>query len=399
MPVVSWIKNEFSRPQRYMWGMIMALFLPFYMCAAVHVFLCIRLLLSGDIQASFRKVKPWKIVIVFCAISLVTSLVYGNLYGAGCAVMILNMFALVFYWRDHITPDFFEFMTDVLLYMSIVAACYGLIEYIGIINKFDLDAFELIVFNTPQNRINSFFFNANYYAMLICFFVGIAVYKILCLFKHDSPDRNLLRQLFIWIITIFLNLFMLYLTGCRTAWPALIVGLVAILFFNHSYRLFGVSVALGGSGAAYLAMNPSKIPRISNIYKYLRVRLGIWRVAIANIKTHPIFGEGGMTYYHIYKHYGGHATQHAHNVYIDSVLSFGIVGVALGAVYFADVIKNVRTLYKSHKNDTLVGLMVGMTLMILVHGILDLTIFFVQTAFIYFLIINSYKLFDNDVSD
>jgi len=126
--------------------------------------------------------------------------------------------------------------------------------------------------------------------------------------------------------------------------------------------------------------------------------LNIWRVALLNIKTHPLFGEGPMTYWHIYKNYPhAHPTQHAHNVYIDPVLSFGIVGIATIAPYFVASTKRLHKLHKLGCNDNLVGLIVGFILMTLIHGCLDYTIFFVQTSVLFLIIIGSFDAYKKEI--
>ena len=304
----------------------------------------------------------------------------------------LGSFAV--YYRQHISAESFEFFMDTTLILSLVAALVAIIQYFIILHRFNIDGFELIIFNTPKNRVDSFYFNANYYAMMIEFWVGIAFYKILRLTQEEHVN---FKKIGSYCIIILINLFTLVLSGCRTAWPAMLAGLAIMLLFAHFYKLFGLIVAGGMASAGFLFTHKSYIPRASNITKYLGVRQKIWRAALASIKDHPLFGEGPLTYMHIWKQYNGHNTQHAHNIFLDPPLSFGIVGILLILPYSISCIKRTYITYKLHKNDTLVALIIGLIVMTYIHGLLDYTIFFIQTSFTLFMVISSFDIYREEI--
>lgn len=376
---IDYLKEHFTHNQRYIIVAILSMFLPFYMCATVLIFLTIRLLLKGEIQDAYRKTAKSQYILYFCGLSFVVSLFYQNYYGAGCSLGILAILSFVLYYRQHITSELFEFIMNCIIVLSVFAALYGLIEYIGILNKFDIDQLEIIIFNRPQDRINSVFFNANYYAMMIEFFVCIDIkvnYKKFCYY----------------LAVIAINLFMLLLTACRTAWPALAAGVLIILVIDKQYKAcFAIMIGVILT-CVYFVFNPSKFPRVDNIIAYFGTRQGIWDVAIANIKTHPLFGEGPMTYWHIYKAYNGHPTEHAHSIYLDPLLCFGIIGILTILPFIIENIKRLYRLWKTQIDKTLVALIISFTVMIFVHGMLDYTIFFVQTGFLYLLIASSFDI-------
>lgn len=385
---IDYLKEHFTHNQRYIIVAILSMFLPFYMCATVLIFLTIRLLLKGEIQDAYRKTAKSQYILYFCGLSFVVSLFYQNYYGAGCSLGILAILSFILYYRQHITSELFEFIMNCIIVLSVFAALYGLIEYIGILNKFDIDQLEIIIFNRPQDRINSVFFNANYYAMMIEFFVCITFYKIL---KIKDIKVNY-KKFCYYLAVIAINLFMLLLTACRTAWPALAAGVLIILVIDKQYKAcFAIMIGVILT-CVYFVFNPSKFPRVDNIIAYFGTRQGIWDVAIANIKTHPLFGEGPMTYWHIYKAYNGHPTEHAHSIYLDPLLCFGIIGILTILPFIIENIKRLYRLWKTQIDKTLVALIISFTVMIFVHGMLDYTIFFVQTGFLYLLIASSFDI-------
>lgn len=370
------------------------MFLPFYITLIIHAIELIILLKRGELVEAYKNTKASYFILLFCALLAIVSLFYQNYLGILVTVGILMLGSFAVYYRQHISAESFEFFMDTTLILSLVAALVAIIQYFIILHRFNIDGFELIIFNTPKNRVDSFYFNANYYAMMIEFWVGIAFYKILRLTQEEHVN---FKKIGGYCIIILINLFTLVLSGCRTAWPAMLAGLAIMLLFAHFYKLFGLIVAGGMASAGFLFTHKSYIPRASNITKYLGVRQKIWRAAIASIKDHPLFGEGPLTYMHIWKQYNGHNTQHAHNIFLDPPLSFGIVGILMILPYLISCIKRTYITYKLHKNDTLVALIIGLIVMTYIHGLLDYTIFFIQTSFTLFMVISSFDIYREEI--
>jgi len=370
------------------------LFLPFYITLIIHAIELIILLKRGELVEAYKNTKASYFILFFCALLAIVSLFYQNYLGILVTVGILMLGSFAVYYRQHISAESFEFFMDTTLILSLVAALVAIIQYFIILHRFNIDGFELIIFNTPKNRVDSFYFNANYYAMMIEFWVGIAFYKILRLTQEEHVN---FKKIGGYCIIILINLFTLVLSGCRTAWPAMLAGLAIMLLFAHFYKLFGLIAAGGMASAGFLFTHKSYIPRASNITKYLGVRQKIWRAALASIKDHPLFGEGPLTYMHIWKQYNGHNTQHAHNIFLDPPLSFGIVGILMILPYYISCIKRTYITYKLHKNDTLVALIIGLIVMTYIHGLLDYTIFFIQTSFTLFMVISSFDIYREEI--
>ena len=370
------------------------MFLPFYITLIVHAIELIILLKRGELVEAYKKTSASYFILLFCALLAIISLFYQNYLGILVTVGIMMLGSFAVYYRQHISAESFEFFMDTTLILSLVAALVAIIQYFIILHRFNIDGFELIIFNTPKNRVDSFYFNANYYAMMIEFWVGIAFYKILRLTQEEHVN---FKKIGGYCIIILINLFTLVLSGCRTAWPAMLAGLAIMLLFAHFYKLFGLIAAGGMASAGFLFTHKSYIPRASNITKYLGVRQKIWRAALASIKDHPLFGEGPLTYMHIWKQYNGHNTQHAHNIFLDPPLSFGIVGILMILPYFISCIKRTYITYKLHKNDTLVALIIGLIVMTYIHGLLDYTIFFIQTSFTLFMVISSFDIYRGEI--
>lgn len=100
-----------------------------------------------------------------------------------------------------------------------------------------------------------------------------------------------------------------------------------------------------------------------------------------------------MTYFHIYKQYGGHPTQHAHNVILDPILSHGVIGVLIMGVYFGSNLKEIYRLFVRRIDLRLCSLIVACILTVLIHGMLDYTVYWVQTGLLFLLILSSSSIY------
>lgn len=386
---MKYLKEHFTHQQLCILIAVISMFLPFYICASIIILITVYLLIKGEIQKAYQQIPQSRFILYFCVLISIVSLVYNNYVGLLCSVCLFFFLLFLLFYRVHTTNELFEIIIDLVLILSLFAAFYGFLEYKHILNAHDIYTFEIVIYNKPKDRINSIFFNANYYAMMIEFFTCLSFYKIL---KLKDIFKEFIKFLF-YLFIIIINLFMLVLTACRTAWLALAGAIVIMLIVDKRYKTckyISICVLLAG---IYFIFNPSQFPRIDNIVAEFLTRQNIWETAIANIKKHPLFGEGPMTYMHIYQQYHGHKTQHAHSVYLDPLLSFGIIGQVVIAPYVISHIKRIYRLIKRKLDSTLSALIIAFIVVVLIHGTMDYTIFFVQTGLLFLMIISSFDIY------
>ena len=203
---INYLKKHFTHQQRYIIVGVISLFLPFYICSCIILFLVLRLIWSGEIQNAYHRSKVNRMLFIFCFLSMFISFIYKNYVGIFVAFFLLIAGLFILYYKAHISEDLFNLIINLILILSLFAAFYGLIEYIAILNSINIDQFEIIIFNKPKERINSVFFNANYYATMIEFFVCLAFYNILKLKNLKKDFKKLLYYTFIILIN-FLHFF------------------------------------------------------------------------------------------------------------------------------------------------------------------------------------------------
>lgn len=387
MKYLNSLKERFTKEQLMIIATALSLSTPFYICVPFLLLETLYLLYTKKIVNVFKNTPKAKYLVIFMLLTLAVSLFYQNWIGVGCVALIFILVSLMLYYRNYINEDTFEFILDLLIALSILWAIYGLYEQTQILSRLGYDHFTLKVFSRRENRLNSVFFNANYYAMMIEFTIMMIGYKIF-------GTKDLKKQAYYFIVAC-LNFFLLYMTGCRTAFIATAGAMLVFLVVNKNYRicaLIGFICILAG---IYFIINPEQFPRVEKLFDNFVVRTKIWQAAIKGIAAHPLLGQGPMTYMMIFEKYSGHVTQHAHSVYLDPILSFGFIGVATTIPYVFDNCKRLFNVYKQKLNLRYVALVISCIVVILLHGTLDYTIFWIHTGLLFLMIASSFEMFNH----
>lgn len=361
-----------------------SMFLPFYISIIVLLGSLLYLIKEKRLIQMIRSTPRANYAIVFCVLTGFVALFQGNYLGAGCAVGILAIFLFMFYCRNVIHKSLLKSVLDLCCILSLGCVIYALIEYIVICNRLNFDILSLKVANAPENRIHASFFNANYYAMMLEFVILICVYKVM--------QFRYLKQAVWYVFVALCNMFILYLTGCRTAWVPFLISVPFMFFINKRYGYLSLSLTAIAGGIGVLYLKPALFQRMT-LAKDFAKRTRIWETAIKGIQAHPVLGEGPLTYFHIYEQYGGHPTQHAHNILLDPILSHGIVGVLILGVYLGSNLKQVWKLFQSKIDVPLFTLIGAFIITVFLHGMLDYTVYWIQTGFLFLFILSSSSMY------
>lgn len=380
------LKEQFTFDQLLLIFTCFSFTFPFYILGPILLIEFIYLLVSKKAIITLKQTPQIKFLYLFVLISLSISIIHKNILGALATLGIFIAIILMVYYRKHINQSTFEFIIDMLIVLSILWAIYGIYEQFQIYHRLGVDHFTFKVYARRENRLNSVFYNANYYAMMIEFIAVSLVYKFFTV-------KNDLKRSIFYVIVGFLNLFMLYMTGCRAGYVAIAGAICLFLIFNKNYKLCAL-IAFGCLGiVGFFVLNPSKFPRIEYLVSNLGVRAEIWNCAIQGIIASPFLGQGPFTYMMILNKYNGHLTQHAHSVYLDPLLSFGIIGLACLVPYVYD---NCKRLYKVKEHYSYIALVMGFIGVLLIHGILDYTIFWIHTGLFFLFVLSSFEMFETN---
>ncbi|WP_235846379.1 O-antigen ligase family protein [Merdibacter massiliensis] len=364
-----------------------SIFLPYFCSLIAIVFVLCYLAYTHQLIKIIRKTPRAFFIFLFCMLSFAVSAYYQNDTGMVQSFVMLLIFLYYMFYRSIINKRLFILLIDACCIISIFCFIWAIMEYFRIIDHFGYNFLDLEVEDAPRWRVNSTFYNANLYAMMIEFLVLCCVYKLLY-------SKALHRIFFYWGI-ILLNLFALYLTGCRTAWASFVVAIPVMFFLTRHWKSFTVSMGIILSGLTAVLADPSLLPRSGFLDSFI-VRGRIWKTALLGIRDHLFFGGGPQCYQIFYKLYDGRKAMHAHNVFLDPLLSHGIIGLLILFSYFWENLKEIKRLYTKRYDVPLFALIVAFLLTVVIHGMLDHTINWIQTAMLFLMVFSSSAIYVNN---
>ncbi|PXX77148.1 O-antigen ligase family protein [Dielma fastidiosa] len=346
---------------------LLSMFMPFYIGLMMLAALTLGLMMNGELKVLLQETPQAKAGLLVILAGFIGALVYGNLLGIGCSFMMLVILIAACDLRRHCDAHFYDRFIKLILLMSVVCFAHALLEYLNITESLNYQFTDLIIPDLPKYRVNSVFFNANYYAMMCEFFIIIALAKLI-----TSENKG------IYFFIILCNLSGLYLTGCRSAWPALAVAILILFYFAGKRKTAALLLLIEICLGLFVLMEPELLPRLESSDSSMDVRIGIWQTAVQQFKVNPLLGHGPLTYMQVYPQFNGIATQHAHNIFLDALINFGILGVVPLIIFIVNRLKEAFKLCDIRK-----ALVLALTVIVMIHGLLDATIFWSQTSFLY----------------
>ena len=343
--------------------MSISLFLPHEINCAFLLASVIFIVLKRELVSSLDSMPGKWFLFIFFVLELIVSIVYQNWTGTLIVINFMGLFFYLAFYHKFIRKEVFTFCIDVIIVLMTAIGIYALFQF-NEVSKMGGYAFtDFVIQNSPKRRITGVFQNANIFAMMIEVVLTLILYRFL-------QVKHILQKGVYFIVAIFLFVIMA-LTGCRAALIPLVFVIPILLFAAKEKRLLILyCICLMGVIGLVIA-KPTIIPRIDDI-STIESRVKIWKTAIKGFKMYPIFGNGPWTYQRIYPFFHGHKAVHAHNIYLDSLLSFGVVGFTLLAGFVIECIRSIR---KVKSNDRLLyGCMISLLVIIGLHGLVDGTI-------------------------
>lgn len=344
-----------------------SIFLPYYLTIGVIVVLSAMVLFRWErSHTAFSDLRA-KILIGFCPAIGLIAVIYRNYLGALCALFLFLLLTLAFYLRSGMTRQLFHRLLDLVCLASVGSF------FVAFIQKLVMLPLH------PEYRPVSTFFNANHYATIIEFVVLVALYRL-----SQSTGR---RKFYVGIILV--NLAGLYLTASMSSAAALVCAALVFLILKGKTMF---ALGLVGTAGLFLAASlafPEIFPRVDMIDHTMGQRLDIWGVTLKGIEETPLFGQGPLTYMNICGKYGGMPVIHSHNLFLDLLLNYGILGSLF--LFFCALLQ-LRIIVQRLKSNTCTSmnfLILAVLAAILVHGVTDVTIFGLQTGPLFLLIVTS----------
>lgn len=371
--------KSLNKPEKVILTSVLFLFIGPY---SLMVFLLGVILWEIKEKRFFQEIKNqpgYKLLYTFMILGLVVSLINKNVMGIVNMGGYFILFGYMIYYRKHLTKRLLPIILEEIVLLSILVNIIGLGQFAYLSNKYGHSFWEFKVFNSPKKRITYTFWNANFYAMML-------EYVIVCCMARFVQSKKVLSKLIYVAIGLF-NLALIYLTGCRAAFMPFVLLVPIFLYLSNEKKWALASViclALFGVGIYFF---PKLIPRIDDV-KTVDSRIKIWTCALNGLKEHPIFGQGPQAYNLIYQKYGGHPAPHTHNVYLDILVNFGVVGTGLIIGYIVKMVKDVSNMRKWNDHPEYFAISIAFAIIVLVHGIMDCTLNMPSTALFFLLFVN-----------
>ncbi|HHA9590531.1 TPA: O-antigen ligase family protein [Streptococcus pneumoniae] len=365
-------------------GIILSIFLPFYLFVVVLCLYIISLIFTGDMKSILQKMGEHPMLLLFLSYSTVISILAQNWMGLVASVGMFLFTIFFLHYQSILSHKFFRLILQFVLFGSVLSAAFASLEHFQIVKKFNYAFLSPNMQVWHQNRAEVTFFNPNYYGIICCFCIMIAFYLF------TTTKLNWLKVF--CVIAGFVNLFGLNFTQNRTAFPAIIAGAIIYLFTTiKNWKAFWLSIGVFAIGLSFLFSSDLGV-RMGTLDSSMEERISIWDAGMALFKQNPFWGEGPLTYMHSYPRIHAPYHEHAHSLYIDTILSYGIVGTILLVLSSVALVRLMMDMSQESGKRPIIGLYLSFLTVVAVHGIFDLALFWIQSGFIFLLVMCSIPL-------
>ena len=365
-------------------GIILSIFLPFYLFVVVLCLYIISLIFTGDMKSILQKMGEHPMLLLFLSYSTVISILAQNWMGLVASVGMFLFTIFFLHYQSILSHKFFRLILQFVLFGSVLSAAFASLEHFQIVKKFNYAFLSPNMQVWHQNRAEVTFFNPNYYGIICCFCIMIAFYLF------TTTKLNWLKVF--CVIAGFVNLFGLNFTQNRTAFPAIIAGAIIYLFTTiKNWKAFWLSIGVFAIGLSFLFSSDLGV-RMGTLDSSMEERISIWDAGMALFKQNPFWGEGPLTYMHSYPRINAPYHEHAHSLYIDTILSYGIVGTILLVLSSVAPVRLMMDMSQESGKRPIIGLYLSFLTVVAVHGIFDLALFWIQSGFIFLLVMCSIPL-------
>lgn len=348
-----------------------SIFLPFFCTALIIAIACFYIVINKKIVGCFEKNGGFWIILfsIYCSIIAIVNL---NFVGLAATVAFVALIIVAKFIRKYITINLLEKGFDIICIMSVITSVFCLIDFIY--NQY-------ILSYKGVYRCTLYFFNCNYLATLFATVILICVYKLL---------NHIRNPFFYYIVAVFCALGA-HFTGSMFVWVEVFIGCSALLLLIRKQQLLSSLFLLAGTFVIVLYCIPSIMPRINESNITTDNRIIIWKTTLNAISdATPLLGKGFLTYFNIKDNYAGsYNTAHSHSIFLEPILSFGIIGTIFIVIYFLYFYKRVRVCRNAQHKYCISSLIIAVSLAILVHSTTDLTFMWIQTGLFYCLIFSS----------
>lgn len=381
-------------------ALVTSVFISVYLLAALILLLPLYFVLTHQTEKALPKEKHEYALLIFSFLAMITTFSFSTDATAGNTT-------IKAFWLKLLSIGIVVLVFDIIFFSNIMtkrAFRMGLIlSSVLSVTSFLIAVIQRIleIYPDPINRpgrVASIFFNENYYSTVIEFVIVISLYLLF----SSAKKKNAI----LFGVIIIINVIGLYLCQCRSAYVAVAATVTVYIFLHFKKKRY--SLLSFGLIAVCLLLITCLDHFGSDVFKRLDAetilndfdfRLGIWKTALESIKTNPLFGRGYYSYAAVMNEVAGetkYVAIHAHNLIIEIVMNFGLVGTAFFMTYCVTSVAKCLKACFSMRNRTTFALVLSAALTIVIHGMLDITIFFPQTGFFAVFLLTCPQIYDEE---
>lgn len=344
-----------------------SVFLPYYFTVLAVLATAVTILAHRGLREHAFRTSGSRRLVAFLFIPFYAAVFHENLRGMMYAVLILAATVCALSIKASMTRRIYESLLDLSCACSV--ACAG----IAVAQKIAMWSSE------PLFRPMSMFMNANYYGAMTVFMILVGLHR----FFNRSKNR------WVYGVTVLCNLVGLYLCASMSSLATMAFSVFILLLLERRRRLAAILALLVCAGGILVLLVPELYPRIDNVDVTFGNRLAIWKTAIKGILQYPLLGRGAEAYPLVCAQFGGYHTYHCHNLLLDLLLNFGVLGTGGVAAFGVYKVRQMYLRYKKNICREYTILAASVLTAVLVHGITDVTIFWIQTGMFFFILFSS----------
>lgn len=354
-------------------------FYPYMLSGLVFLVIGLYITFSKQTQHLIFTHKGSGALRIFLCLSIAFPILYRNWLGLIVALAMSLGFIFSLYLRTIMTRVLYERCLSLICFLSVSGTIFGLLETIT--RSIRLQQFS-------GKRVSAQFFYPNYFGTIAATAIIICAYKILT--KQG-------KQICYYLI-IAANIVSLYLCKSMFAFAEVFIGVLVLLVILKHYKLLFTWLLLAviicmlilGSGIAL-------IPRLGDASVTFGMRLPVWKLTLEQIMHSPFIGHGYMSFTDVYHNiYSINAMPHSHSILLDLLINFGFIGTGFFAYYYFHFFKSVFVSCFQEKQTQINSVILAVAAAGFVHGLTDLTLLWIQTLPLFFLILSGYGAIEKE---
>ena len=362
--------NQMTTNEKLIVVTSISILLPFYFAAFILVFDFYYILINSDYFKSVKSFKYYKNIRLFVIYSLVMSLIFTNILGILASISFYIVLVDFIFIYNNINTRTFKTSLRAMFCVSIFWFSRSFLILIN--NYLNLESKVSLIKFITESRTASIFLNANYYGMIAGFMLIYGLSHIV----YKKGYKNL-----IYLTYVIFAFFALIHSGSRGALFGSFVGSIYILLKSKDKKVLSLLIVVFFVSIFYLQVTGKfAYTRLDSFEEDLMVRKKIWARAENFLKTHFLVGAGPFSMFVISPSVGKFTIIHAHNLFLDMLINFGVLGLYI----LYPLVKDIFLKLIIRDSNKYYNMSIGLIIMTLSHGLLDVTILNHQCFYLLF---------------